>query len=143
MVFLCLTAGGALSVLFVLKKNLAARSIGYLWACSYDRNPVIGNPSLPFTGWLLSGLLPDSANHRGIPGRFSCQIPRRHGNSPPDLYLAAWVLLSPANYRAGYTELVSRINRWTALLFSVGSPIQSLATLFFLRSCSSFRAPGS
>jgi hypothetical protein len=30
MVFLCLTAGGALSVLFVLKKNLAARSIGYL-----------------------------------------------------------------------------------------------------------------
>src|SRR5262245_35106428 len=55
----CLMAAAVLSVFFTMGKfdRVAALLLWYLWACFYGRNPLIGNPSMPFIGWLLLGHL--------------------------------------------------------------------------------------
>jgi hypothetical protein len=58
-VTLCLLAGVLLSVLFLLGRfdRVCVPLLWYLWACLYTRDPLIGNPSLPFIGWLLLAYL--------------------------------------------------------------------------------------
>ncbi len=103
----CLGAAAVLSLCFMIGKfdRVAAVMIWYLWACFYGRNPLIGNPSLPFIGWLLlaHALIPTSGrsllapkSERATPWRL-----------PPDLYLAAWILMSLAYTYSGYTKLAS------------------------------------
>jgi hypothetical protein len=55
---LCVSAGAVFSLLFIIGKfdRAMAVLIWYLRACLYGRNPMIGNPSLPFVGWLLLAL---------------------------------------------------------------------------------------
>jgi hypothetical protein len=49
---LCLVAGALFSLLFIIGRfyRFMAVLIWYLWACFCGRNPLIGNPSLPFIG---------------------------------------------------------------------------------------------
>jgi predicted DCC family thiol-disulfide oxidoreductase YuxK len=105
---LCLSVGVVFSLLFTIGKFDRAMPllIWYLWACLYGRNPMIGNPSLPFVGWLLLayGLTPSHssgtrlAGDSGKTGRWQL---------PADIYLAAWILISLTYTYGGYTKLVS------------------------------------
>jgi predicted DCC family thiol-disulfide oxidoreductase YuxK len=103
-----LITGAALSGLFLIGKfdRFAAVLIWYLWACLYGRNPMIGNPSLPFVGWLLLA-------HTLTPSRsvynFSTPNEEHEGSwrLPADIYLAAWILMSLAYSYSGYTKLLS------------------------------------
>jgi predicted DCC family thiol-disulfide oxidoreductase YuxK len=103
----CLSSAVVLSVFFTVGKfdRAAAVLIWYLWACLYGRNPLIGNPSLPFVGWLLlaHALIPRSAAGRSS----RSQLVVNQGSLPPDIYLAAWILMSLAYSYSGYTKLVS------------------------------------
>jgi predicted DCC family thiol-disulfide oxidoreductase YuxK len=104
---ICLGVAAVLSILFIAGKfdRVAAVLIWYLWACFYARNPLIGNPSLPFVGWLL---LAHSL------GRSPSPTPSTKGKEaagdwklPSDIYIAAWILMSLAYTYSGYTKLVS------------------------------------
>jgi len=102
----CLGSAVVLSVLFTVGKfdRVAAVLIWYVWACLYGRNPLIGNPSLPFVGWLLlaHALVPRSAERSS-----RSQPVVSQGTLPPDVYLAAWIVMSLAYAYSGYTKLVS------------------------------------
>jgi predicted DCC family thiol-disulfide oxidoreductase YuxK len=105
---LCLAAGAVFSLFFIISKfdRISAVLIWYLWACLYGRNPLIGNPSLPFLGWLLLA-------YALIPAHSSKATFARSGDQTPDwalpgdIFLAAWVLMSAAYLYSGYTKLVS------------------------------------
>jgi predicted DCC family thiol-disulfide oxidoreductase YuxK len=103
----CLGAAAVLSLCFMIGKfdRIGAVLIWYLWACFYGRNPLIGNPSLPFIGWLLlaHALIPSSGGSLSAPSREKVGTWRL----PSDLYLAAWILMSLAYTYSGYTKLVS------------------------------------
>jgi len=104
----CLVAAATFSVFFTIGKfdRLAALLIWYFWACFYGRNPLIGNPSMPFIGWLLLAhlLIPSTST------RTSSKAPTESTigwQMPKDIYLAAWILMSLAYTYSGYTKLVS------------------------------------
>ena len=107
-VTLLLVVGAGLSLCFIAGKfdRVAALSIWYLWASLYGRNPLIGNPSLPFVGWLLLAhlLIPSNSSHNFSEGNKSNSISR---DVPEDIYLAAWILMTLAYSYSGYTKLVS------------------------------------
>ena len=103
-----LITGAALSSFFLVGKfdRLAGVLIWYLWACLYGRNPMIGNPSLPFIGWLL--LAHTLTASRSV---YDASTPNRveagSWRLPEDIYLAAWILMSLAYSYSGYTKLLS------------------------------------
>ncbi len=103
----CLCVGAVLSSFFIFGKfdRIAAVLIWYLLACSYGRNPLIGNPSLPFIGWLLLA-------HSLMRPQFRSSAFEKNdgmGVAKPstDIYVAAWVLMSLAYTYSGYTKLIS------------------------------------
>jgi len=84
----------------------AAFLLWYLWACFYGRNPLIGNPSMPFVGWLLlaHGVIAASGKTESAP---STDERDAQWTLPSEIYLAAWVLLALGYTYSGYTKLVS------------------------------------
>ena len=103
-----LIAGAALSGLFLIGKfdRFAAVLIWYLWACLYGRNPMIGNPSLPFVGWLL--LAHTLTQSRSVPGASTPnKVKARSWHLAEDTYFAGWILMSLAYSYSGYTKLLS------------------------------------
>src|SRR5262245_12418864 len=100
----CLVTAAVLSMFFIIGKydRIAALLIWYLWACFYGRNPLIGNPSMPFIGWLLLAHLLIPSVSRREPGESMSGW-----RMPKDIYLAAWILMSLAYTYSGYTKLVS------------------------------------
>jgi predicted DCC family thiol-disulfide oxidoreductase YuxK len=100
----CLVAAAVLSVFFTIGRfdRVAAFLIWYLWACFYGRNPLIGNPSMPFIGWLLLAhlLIPSVSRREPVESITAWRMPK-------DIYLAAWILMSLAYTYSGYTKLVS------------------------------------
>ena len=105
---LCLVAGALFSLVFIIGRfdRLMAVLLWYLWACLYGRNPLIGNPSLPFIGWLLLAyaLIP-SHSFKAISARTGGKT--LNWRFPEDIFLAAWILMSVAYLYSGYTKLVS------------------------------------
>lgn len=103
----CLCAGAVLSSFFIFAKfgRIAAVAIWYLLACLYGRNPLIGNPSLPFVGWLLlaHALMPLQPRGRAIEKKYDMGVAK----TPADIYFAAWILMSLAYTYSGYTKLIS------------------------------------
>jgi predicted DCC family thiol-disulfide oxidoreductase YuxK len=100
----CLVTAAVLSVFFIIGKfdRAAGLLIWYLWACFYGRNPLIGNPSMPFIGWLLLAhlLIPSVSPREPVESMTGWRMPK-------DIYLAAWILMSLAYTYSGYTKLVS------------------------------------
>ena len=100
----CLVIAAVLSVFFIIGKfdRIAALLIWYLWACFYGRNPLIGNPSMPFIGWLLLAhlLIPSVSRREPVGSMIGWRMPK-------DIYLAAWILMSLAYTYSGCTKLVS------------------------------------
>ena len=103
----CLCAGALLSLFFIFAKfdRIAAVLIWYLLACLYGRNPLIGNPSLPFIGWLLlaHALIPPHSRSGAIGQKYGMEAAK----PPADIYVAAWILMSLAYTYSGYTKLIS------------------------------------
>jgi hypothetical protein len=79
----------------------------YVLACLHGRNPLIANPSLPFVGWMLLA-------HTALPtAPYGSLAARRRPDSgrdwqfPPELFAAAWIVMSLAYTYSGYTKLRS------------------------------------
>jgi len=102
-----LCVGAVLSLFLIVGKldRVAAVLIWYLLACLYGRNPLIGNPSLPFIGWLLlaHALMPLQSRGRAIENEYGMGAAK----PPADIYVAAWILMSLAYTYSGYTKLIS------------------------------------
>lgn len=84
----------------------AAFLLWYFWACLYGRNPLIGNPSMPFVGWLLltHGVIATSLKYKSNQSADECADPWM---MPSEIYIAAWILLALGYSYSGYTKLVS------------------------------------
>src|SRR5215472_2460856 len=126
----CLAVGAVSSVLLTIGRldRIAALLVWYLWASLYGRNPLIGNPSLPFMGWLLLAyaLMPragsgkDSTKEEGL----------TDWKMPADIFAAAWILMAVAYSYSGYAKLSSQ--SWvdgTALLQVLHNPLARDAAL--------------
>lgn len=105
---LLLLAGG-LSVLFAVGcwDRAAALGLWYIWACLFGRNPLIGNPGLPYVGWLLLAhvFLPPAPYGSWAAWRRTDQ--RRGWRMPPAIFAAAWILMALGYSYSGYTKLAS------------------------------------
>lgn len=105
-----LTAGAAgLSLLFALGvcDRIAAVLLWYVWACLFGRMPLIGNPSLPYVGWLLLAhacLPPAPYGSWAARGR---DDPGGGWQMPPAIFTVAWILMALGYSYSGYTKLVS------------------------------------
>lgn len=102
----------ALSVLFAfgLGWRICALLLWYGWACLFDRNNLISNPSLPYIGLLLlfCALLP----------------PLKRWKFPPILFHVAWLLLAVGYTFSGVVKCFSP--SWldgTAMLHVVNNPL--------------------
>lgn len=96
----CLFAAGAFD-------RTAAIFMWYVLACTFGRNPLIANPSLPFIGWLLiaHALLPPAPY-----GSFAARKrvdPRGSWSMPPWIFTVAWIVMAAGYTYSGYTKLVS------------------------------------
>jgi predicted DCC family thiol-disulfide oxidoreductase YuxK len=104
----CLVAAAIFSLLLVIGKfdRMMAVLVWYLWACLYGRNPLIGNPSLPFIGWMLLAyaLIPPLSNRKEIS---SSSEDYSSWKMPTDIFTAAWILMALAYSYSGYCKLVS------------------------------------
>ncbi|HUI52256.1 MAG TPA: DCC1-like thiol-disulfide oxidoreductase family protein [Terriglobales bacterium] len=104
----CLAAGAVLSVLLTIGRfdRIAAVFLWYLWACLYGRNPLIGNPSLPFIGWLLLAypLIPGVTSRKNSGGNEAAAAAWK---MPGDIFAAAWIVMAVAYSYSGYAKLSS------------------------------------
>jgi predicted DCC family thiol-disulfide oxidoreductase YuxK len=83
----------------------AAIVIWYVLACTFGRNPLIANPSLPFVGWLLlaHSMLPPApygsiAARRKVDPRWAMPTP---------IFAVAWIVMAVGYSYSGYTKLMS------------------------------------
>ena len=102
-----LTVGAVVSACLLLGNwdRVSAIFLWYVWACLYGRNPLIGNPSMPFIGWLLLayGLTPVWPK---------ASVPDGDEKAakwilPGDLYRAAWIVMALGYSYSGCTKLGS------------------------------------
>ena len=98
-----------MSVLFAigLWDRVAAVALWYSATCLVDRNPLIGNPALPFLGWLLlaHALLPRTPYlSLAIRDRDEAVVRWR---MPSELYAAAWLLMALGYTYSGLYKLGS------------------------------------
>ena len=90
-----------------LYDRTAAVLMWYVLTCFFGRNPFIANPSLPFIGWLLlmHAMLPPAPY-----GSWSARAradPRGGWRMPPELFAAAWIVLSAAYAYSAYTRIAA------------------------------------
>lgn len=81
-----------------LPGRVVALALWYLWACLHARNPLIGNPGLPYVGWMLlaHALILPARDADGNRWRF-----------PRDVFAAAWILMALGYTYSGVTKLAS------------------------------------
>jgi predicted DCC family thiol-disulfide oxidoreductase YuxK len=104
----CLLAAAIFSLFLTVGKfdRVMAVLVWYVWASLYGRNPLIGNPSLPFIGWMLLAyaLIPPLSRRKELP---STSEDAGSWNMPADIFAAAWVLMAVAYSYSGYCKLIS------------------------------------
>jgi len=83
---LALAAVASIAMIIGFHDRAAAVIIWYVLACLFCRNPLIGNPSLPFVGWML-------LVHAVLPSR--------------DRLEPAWIVTAIAYSYSGWTKLAS------------------------------------
>jgi predicted DCC family thiol-disulfide oxidoreductase YuxK len=103
-----LVVAAGLSVLLMIGQfdRVAAILLWYLWACLYGRNPLIGNPSLAFIGWLLLAyaLIPSVRASKDV---FANEESPGSWRMPADIFAAAWILMAIGYSYSGYAKLGS------------------------------------
>lgn len=92
------------SVLFLIgfQRKIMAVLLWYGWACLFNRNNFISNPSIFFVGWLLLATLFIPC---GEPFSFSKQ--KKNWNFPPLLFFALWLIMSVGYTISGIDKLNS------------------------------------
>ena len=85
-------------------RRVAAALLWFSWACLFNRNPFIANPSIPYVGWLLlaAAVIPDEEPLRPALPRASPDW-----SVPRPLYLGAWLLLGLGYTLSGLHKLGS------------------------------------
>jgi predicted DCC family thiol-disulfide oxidoreductase YuxK len=85
----------------------AAILMWYVLACTFGRNPLIANPSLPYAGWLLiaHALIPP-APYGSLAARGRID-PRGGWKMPDGIFAAAWIAMAAGYTYSGYTKLIS------------------------------------
>lgn len=104
-----LLAATGLSLLLAIgwRDRAAAVALWYVWACLFGRNPLIGNPGLPYVGLLLlvHACLPrapyGSWERRGV------SDPGGAWRMPQELFTVVWILMALGYSYSGYTKLIS------------------------------------
>ena len=87
--------------------RIAAVVMWYVLACLFGRNPLIGNPSLPFVGWLLLAHAVAPPSPYGSWRARTRSDPRGEWRLPPALFAAGWFVMSIGYSYSGYAKLVS------------------------------------
>lgn len=112
-----------LSVLYTcgILRRTSALLLWYCWACLFNRNTLISNPSIPYVGLVLlfSALLPP-----GEPLRLHRAGPDARFFWPAGIYWSAWFLLAAGYTYSGIVKLSSP--SWvdgTALVHLVNNPL--------------------
>lgn len=87
------------------KQNWVAFFLWYGWACLFNRNIFIGNPGLPFVGWILLALtlIPErkvKEKVTGLKGDSAWEF-------PPGLFWGAWLIMSFGYTLSGIHKLSS------------------------------------
>lgn len=104
-----LLAATGLSVLLAVgwRDRVAAVWLWYVWACLLGRNPLIGNPGLPYIGLLLlvHACLPRAPY--GSCERRGQNDPGSDWRMPQELYAVVWILMALGYSYSGFTKLVS------------------------------------
>jgi predicted DCC family thiol-disulfide oxidoreductase YuxK len=104
-----IAAAAVLSVLFAAgwRDRAAAVGIWYVWACLHGRMPLIGNPGLPYVGWLLlaHAFLP-AAPYGSLSARGRVD-PGNDWRMPEGIFRAVWILMAVGYTYSGCTKLVS------------------------------------
>lgn len=83
-------------------RRVAALLLWFGWACLFNRNNLIINPSLPYIGLLLllSALVPRGEG-------WSCDAARRDWEFPVSVHWVAWFLLAAGYSYSGWMKLLS------------------------------------
>ena len=104
----CLLAAAIFSLLLTFGKfdRVMAVMVWYVWASLYGRNPLIGNPSLPFIGWILLAyaLIPSLSARDELS---STSEDTGFWRMPADIFAAAWILMALTYSYSGYCKLIS------------------------------------
>ena len=104
----CLVAAAIFSLFLTVGKYDRAMAVlvWYVWACLYGRNPLIGNPSLPFIGWMLLAyaLIPLLSGRKQLSSSSEDAVAWK---MPGDIFAAAWILMALAYSYSGYCKLIS------------------------------------
>ena len=104
----CLVAAAIFSLFLTVGKygRVMAVLVWYVWACLYGRNPLIGNPSLPFIGWMLLAyvLIPPLSDRKELSSSSEDAVAWK---MPADIFAAAWMLMAVAYSYSGYCKLIS------------------------------------
>ena len=104
-----LVAGVVLSWFFLVgwHDRVAALLLWYLWGCLFGRNPLIGNPSLAFVGWLLLAHCCLPAAPYGSWAARQRVDPGGGWHMPTAIFAVAWVVMALGYSYSGYTKLIS------------------------------------
>jgi predicted DCC family thiol-disulfide oxidoreductase YuxK len=104
-----LTVGVVAAITFTVgwADRLSALILWYILACLVGRNPLIGNPSLPFVGWLLLAHLFLPRQPYGSVSAIGRTDPGGGWRMPWPIWAAAWVVMALGYSYSGYTKLVS------------------------------------
>lgn len=97
------------AVFFTLgyKDKIAAIFIWLTLASLFSRNPLIANPSLPYTGWMLLAHCAMPRAPYGSCLAFSRENPSGEWFMPQQIFIAIWVVLSLSYSYSGYTKMLS------------------------------------
>jgi predicted DCC family thiol-disulfide oxidoreductase YuxK len=104
---IALAAVASLFFVLGLYDRTTAVVMWYTLACLSGRNPLIANPSLPFVGWLLLAHAFVPASPYGSWSARGRTDPRGGWFMPPQVFAAAWIVMSVGYSYSGYTKLVS------------------------------------
>ncbi|MCB0339405.1 MAG: hypothetical protein KDD53_07365, partial [Bdellovibrionales bacterium] len=86
-----------------LFRRTLAVVLWYLWACIFNRNPLMNNPAISSVGWLLlaSAIVPSG---EGL-SFFKKKDP--NWRMPKPLYICAWLVMATSYSFSGITKLSS------------------------------------
>ena len=104
-----LLASAAIASVMVLagyKDRAAAVWIWYVLACTFARNPLIANPSLPLVGWMVLAHAFVPQTPVGRLGTWQAPDPSAW-RMPRAVWISAWIILALSYSYSGYTKLLS------------------------------------
>ena len=106
--FLLAMTALAVMLAFGMQRRIAAVALWYGWACLFNRNVLIGNPALPYVGFLVlsTAIVPSTEPWRAFVRRVG-GAPQVPFQMPGAVWLAAWSLMALGYAFSAGTKLFS------------------------------------